>query len=407
MSDTDTTPDVSAEGPDSACPDQVGIVTSRSWLENLRDSLIGSVIGIMLVVAAVVLLSWNEGTELTALHTLDLAERLVVEAPSARIDPILEGRLVHLTGTLAAASPARDPLFGVIAADAVRLERRVEMFQWEEHVSSSTQKSLGGGSTTQTTYDYQKAWSDRAIDSGPFHARAGHVNPSLPLSDVTSNAADVRLGPYRLDAAVLDRLTPSAPLGLPEGAALAPGWQRGEAGPYRGRDPAQPAIGDLRVTFRATLAGTASIIAGQQGAGQQGDRLAAFATPDGRIVALAADGVVSAAAMLGAKRSSARILAWTLRLTGFLLCLGGLVLMARPLAVLVSVVPVLETVVDVTATLAMAGLAALVTLATIAVARIVLQPLLSMGLLAAGAAIAWVCLRLRRPGAAPPTGMPV
>ncbi len=399
MSDIDTTPPGSADpagGADSATPDQVSTVTSRSWLERLRDSLIASVIGMLLVGAAVALLSWNEGTEVAALGSLDLAARLVVEAPAARIDPALQARLVHLTGSLAAAAPARDPLFGVIAADAVRLQRRVEMFQWEEHATSTTEKSLGGGSTTQTTYEYRKTWSDRAINSGPFRARAGHANPPLPLAGLTSDALDVRLGPYHLDAAVLDLLAPTAPVLLPETAPLPPGWQHGDSGPTRARDPQQPAVGDVRVSFVATLAGSASVIAGQQG-----DRLAAFAAPDGRMLALATDGVASAAAMVSAERAAARGVAWALRLAGFLLCLVGLVLMVRPLAVLVSVVPVLETVVDVTAILAMAGLAALVTLTTIAVARVVLQPLLSLGLLAAGLAIAWGCIRLRRPGSAP------
>ena len=189
------------------------------------------------------------------------------------------------------------------------------------------------------------------------------------VSPSTSDAADVRLGPYRLEPAVLHRLDPATPAALPETAPLPPGWQRSEAGPYRGRDPAAPAIGDLRVSFLATLPGTVSVLAGQHG-----ERLAAFATPDGRSLALAGEGVASATALLGAERSAARVLAWVLRLAGFLLCLLGLVLMVRPLAVLVSVIPVLETVVDVTATLVLAGLAALLTLATIAMSRIVLQP---------------------------------
>ena len=336
---------------------------------------------------------------MTSLRTLDLAARLLVEAPPARIDPALDGRLVHLTGTLQAAMPARDPVFGVVSADAVRLQRRVEMFQWQEHSSSSTEKSLGGGSTTTTTYDYQKTWADRAIDSSTFHARAGHANPPLPVQGLISNAAEVRLGPYRVDGAVLEDLTPSTPVSLPDTAALPPGWQRGDAGPYRGRDPAAPAIGDVRVSFNAVAAGTASLIAGLQG-----ERLAAFVAPNGETIALAQTGVASAPAMLSAERSQARLLAWALRLAGFVACLVGLVLLVRPLAVLVSILPFLETVVDVTATVVMAGFAALITLTTIAVARIVLHPLTSLALLAAGMAIAWICTRLRRPHALPPPG---
>jgi hypothetical protein len=205
---------------DSDAPDQVTTVTSQSWLGRLRDSLMGSLIGIILVAAAVALLYWNERNEVMTLRSLDLAARLLVEAPAARVDPALDGKLLHVTGTLAATAPARDPMFGVIDARAVRLERRVEMFQWQEHSSRQTQKSIGGSSTTQTTYDYQRAWSDKAIDSSTFHARAGHANPPMPLSHLTSDAADVRLGPYQLDAAVLDRLAPQTPVAPPEDAPL-------------------------------------------------------------------------------------------------------------------------------------------------------------------------------------------
>ena len=137
--------------------------------------------------------------------------------------------------------------------------------------------------------------------------------------------------------------------------------------------------------------GTASLVAGQQG-----DRLSAFAAPNGQTIALARPGVASATAILAAERSQARLLAWALRLAGFVMCLVGLVLLVRPLAVLVSVIPILETAVDFIGTVVMAGVAALITLATIAAARIVLQPLASAALIAAGVAIVWGCVLLRR-----------
>jgi hypothetical protein len=100
--------------------------------------------------------------------------------------------------------------------------------------------------------------------------------------------------------------------------------------------------------------------------------------------------------------SQGQVLAWILRLVGFGLALAGLVLMLHPLAVLVSVLPIPETVVDVAVTVVMPALAALLTLRTIAVASIVLRPLLSPGLLAAGLVIVAVCIGLRQPEAPQP-----
>jgi Transmembrane protein 43 len=99
--------------------------------------------------------------------------------------------------------------------------------------------------------------------------------------------------------------------------------------------------------------------------------------------------------------SQGQVLAWILRLVGFGLALAGLVLMLHPLAVLVSVLPIPETVV-VAVTVVMPALAALLTLRTIAVASIVLRPLLSPGLLAAGLVIVAVCIGLRQPEAPQP-----
>jgi hypothetical protein len=62
---------------DSGSPDQVISVTSQSWLDRLRDRLIGSLIGIVLVVAAVALLYWHERSEVMTLKSLDLAARLL------------------------------------------------------------------------------------------------------------------------------------------------------------------------------------------------------------------------------------------------------------------------------------------------------------------------------------------
>ena len=55
-----------------------------------------------------------------------------------------------------------DPSFGV-AQQAIHLERRVSMYQWRESRESKTEKKLGGGTETITTYSYSKGWSDRPI----------------------------------------------------------------------------------------------------------------------------------------------------------------------------------------------------------------------------------------------------
>jgi hypothetical protein len=212
---------------------------------------------------------------------------------------------------------------------------------------------------------------------------------------VVTNAADAAVGPRILDAAVLARLTRFAPADLPADATLPAGWVRGGKGLFHGADPTAPAVGDLQASFGAIAAGPVSVVAEQSGT-----RLIPFPTQAGPPIALADPGTDAAPAMFSEARSAASGLAWVLRGIGFLLIMVGLFLLVRPIAVFVSVLPFLESVVDVAGFIAMFGLAILVTLATIGIARIVFQPLLSAGIIAGGVVVFIACARLRRPRAA-------
>jgi Transmembrane protein 43 len=43
---------------------------------------------------------------------------------------------------------------------------------------------LGGGTTTTTTYDYTRQWSDDAINSSKFKHPDNHQNPEMPFRSV-------------------------------------------------------------------------------------------------------------------------------------------------------------------------------------------------------------------------------
>jgi hypothetical protein len=371
--------------------DQVTEVTETSWLGRVQQSIVGVLVGLILLVIAVVLLFWNESNELATMRALAYGSSIVVEATADRVDPALDGKLVHLSGNLAAPAPASDPVFGAVAEDAIRLQRHVEMYQWKETSTSSTQKNAGGSSTTQTTYTYSKVWSENPIESSRFHSTGGHGNPPMPMRSTITNAGNARLGPRLLMPGVLDVLSGFTPATPSPSAILPAGWQATADGRlYSGQNPAQPTIGDLRVSFEIIPSGVAGVIAGQQG-----DHLAPLTAPNGRPIAIAMLGVADAPAMFAAARSHARILAWIFRGVGFVFTLVGLMLLARPLAVLVSVLPFLEGVVDAAAFVVMFGFAVLVTLVTIAIAHVVLQPVLSVALLGVGLAIAYAATRLR------------
>ena len=102
------------------------------------------------------------------------AAAVVMTVDPSRIDPAHEGKLVHFTADVQGECAA-DPLFHV-SRNAVRMKRTAEMYQWQQtEKSKSHTDTVGGGSTTEKTYAYNKIWSDKPIDSSQFHIRSGHI----------------------------------------------------------------------------------------------------------------------------------------------------------------------------------------------------------------------------------------
>ena len=114
---------------DDFSADSVTEVTTTGWLQRSGQSILGALIGILLVLGSIILLWWNEGRAVEAIRALDRGAGQVVEAQAGAVDPAKDGKLVHLSGTMEPKSPARDTAFGVGADNLLRLRRTVEMYQ--------------------------------------------------------------------------------------------------------------------------------------------------------------------------------------------------------------------------------------------------------------------------------------
>ena len=79
----------------------------------------------------------------------------MVSVPADAVNAANEGKLVHVSGAVKTGDPISDDELGV-QAQAVKLVRTVEMYQWKEDEKSEERKKLGGGTETTKTYTYEK-----------------------------------------------------------------------------------------------------------------------------------------------------------------------------------------------------------------------------------------------------------
>lgn len=106
-------------------------VTEESWLSRIGGAIKGIAVGLVLFIAAFPVLFWNEGRAVREFKTLNEGAGGVIPLTEAMVSSDNEGRLVHVTGRAETAEILVDPEFSV-AANAIRLLRTVEMYQWKE-----------------------------------------------------------------------------------------------------------------------------------------------------------------------------------------------------------------------------------------------------------------------------------
>ena len=365
--------------------------TNQSWFGRIGGAFTGVLVGILLFLGSFVLLSWNEGRAIHRAKTLELGAKQVVSLSSDEPDSANEGKLVHLTGTAEAADPVTDALFE-ISADALRLRRDVEMYQWKETEKSETKQKLGGGEETTKTYSYSKDWSSQLIDSTQFQKPDGHSNPdAFPVESETFAAEGIHVGKFDLPESLTEMINnfSARPVTAEEAKAASNAQaeemyvtQHGQL--YVGENPKTPAIGDLRITYQVAPTGPVSIIARQiEGTFEP------FTVPKLGSIELLQCGTVSADTMFRQEQEGNAILTWILRLAGFLMMLFGLLLISNLFSVLASVIPFLGGIVGAGTGFLCFVAAVPLTLVTIALAWLAYRPLIGIPLvlLAAGSVV--------------------
>ena len=423
---------------------QFQTTTSQSWFSRLGGAIKGIFIGLIIFVIGFPVLWMNEGDAVRNTNALNELTKVTIDVGKPEIKPENEGKPVFMTGPAATQDVLTDSVFG-ISENAIRLEREVQIYQYVEHEHSETKKKMGGGTETVTTYTYEPAWVDAAIDSNTFadpEARNKCRNVGIMrFQDDELMATNVSFGAFKFGPEIISKI------GGRESYKLAPDFQlppqmkalgariEGEyvVVPYTAPatvtanavnqavnavagngDPnaagqavanavnnavvQQPVtqIGDLRVKFTISKPHDVSLIAVQKG-----DTFTDYKAKNGKTQFLFRDGTHTAEDLFAAKAASNKMKRWLFRVIGFMLMYIGMGMVFRPLSVLADVIPFLGTIVGKGTSFVAFIIAAICSLVTIAIAWIAYRPILGISLLVVAGVCVYLFISKKKATAAP------
>ena len=378
------------------------VTTRTSYGQRLSGSLKGIVTGFILFIAGTILLFWNEGNFVKTRKSIQEAEKAVVKVNDVSgVDPSLNGKLIHASAFANTEDVLTDGMFG-ISETAIAIHRKVEYYQYEEKSTSQTKDRIGGGQETVTTYTYDKKWTSSPVNSGNFHDPS-YQSSNFVLTNVDAEkkyAQNVSFGGYKLPPFIISSISGSIPAEVKlsadeikqlekmivankSDAATQSVHVRGNE-VYFGNSPANPDIGDVRVTLTKIPPADISLIAKVVGS-----TFEEFVASNGRTFSSVAMGTVSAEKMFADAHSSNKILTWILRIIGILFVIIGLRSMFSILPTLFKVLPFLGNIVGAGVGLVCFLFGGAWSLITIAIAWLWYRPLIGIVLLAVAVACIW------------------
>lgn len=363
-------------------------ITHTSWFSRIGSSIKGVLFGILFIVIGVCLLFWNEGRAVKTHKALEESQGLVVSINAQEAAPQMNGKLVHLTGEATSTQTLSDNLLPV-STQALKLQRKVETYQWEETSHSEEKKNMGGDTETITTYNYEKVWSDKYIDSSTFKKPNGHQNPQKWRYQSELWTADqISIGQYQLSETHKKSINNFQTLLIPSNIELPKDVTQNSDGFYYGKDERKPNIGDQQISFSYIPAQTYSVIGDLAGA-----TLTEHIASNGHSIALLQAGMHNADAMFEKAKSDNATLTWVIRVVGSLLLVIAFSMIFKPLSVLADIAPLFGNIVAIGTGIVSFLLGIILALTTISIAWIFYRPLVGLALLIVVASLVYLLKR--------------
>lgn len=375
-----------------------------SYGKRVGNSFRGIGTGFLMIIAASVLLWWNEGRAVKTAKMLHSASNEAVEASLSSVDPQNDGKLIHAIDVIACEQTLSDPTFGVSAVTP-NLRSNVEYYQYVESTTETTKDKVGGGQEVTTTYNYNKNWTSSPVDSDSFKDpdyRGKNVKPAITPAEVNLSASDVKLGAYQLTPSLVSSIPCNSPVDINlseelvaqlnkeirafRGVSVASDYVHVNAGTiYIGLNPSMPELGDVRITFTKSQVGPASILAVADG-----NSFKAYEHKNGKKLCSLVMGEKTLDEMIEAKEKANTMWLWIIRIVGILLCCAGFKGIVGFLVTVLKVLPFLANIANVGVNLVCNVVGFVWSLIIILIAWFAYRPLLSIGLLAVVVALIYL-----------------
>ena len=429
-------------------------VTRTNYGGRLKNACSGVFAGILMFIAGTVLIWWNEGRTVHTADMLKEAQQVCVDLQSIdKVDHANNGNLVHACGQALTSDTIFDKAFNSVRANAIRISRTVQYYQWMEESHTETHEKMGGTEEKVTTYTYYKGWSSQPVNSSSFHdpAYKNANSNGVKVSGIENDevyAKTVNFGAYTFpenmikmiggsepfdqlqvsDDELADyskRISPnstmnSAAVELKETvsqavldsvkavndstAAPTEQFKPKPSHPYAnaygntvyfGANPNTPEVGDVKVEYSLVPCQMVSILAKLDG-----NTFSSWIASNKEKLLVVSSGKKSMEEMFQAEEEANNMIKWVCRIIGLLLIVGGLKSMFSILGALFNFLPFLAHIVNFGTGFVCWVLGAAWALLVGAIAWIRYRPVLGICLLVAAAGIiAFFVMRGKKKGA--------
>mgnify|MGYP002853794021 CR=1 FL=1 len=396
------------------------VTTHTSYGKRVGNSFKNILLWFVLLIASIWLLAWNENNYLQEKNALKEWAAAVQETSSSEINPELDQKEVHLVWQLASPDEALvDSAFGV-TVDDLKLKRTVEMYQWVEDEDTTCTDNLGGSEDCTTTYSYRKSWEEYWINSDSFKEPDTHRNPATwEYQSQEWEKQNITLWAYKLTSTFINKLDNYTIVDLtgqdiiiPEkyktvenntntvednnnsylygdtDTATSNNFQVTNNNIYIWKDPAEPQIWDLRITFSSVIPSEASIVWRQAW-----NELTSYPTSNWRSIALLQLWNVTAEQMFLDAQKANQMMTWLIRFGWLLLMFIAFSMMMEFIETIAKVLPFLSKIVWVWTRLIAFALTLVVGFVTIGIAWLAVRPVIWISCLVV--AVAWIFLLIK------------